>query len=327
MPISSLAQSEPPQAKRTTSIVGIPDNRVPTSASIPAIVIGPRGLERDGLVGILNQNGYAILDSVEAVSDIRPGSLPALIILSEFGQEQIEAGLIPVVQSRFPAARIVALTDEADPSVPRYLLQMGTQACLNRSTQPIALIRSLNVVMGGNIVISTDAASHLTGGTGGNQTPPADDLHHACREFAGHPVGSLPPRDRGSDLSVRRALEQVHRPGTADLRGDREDPRQERPAEDQRQQPHPGGGLGLETRCPEGRLPAQRQGGLTRSGRDRTICMHDCLSPSGRPNASVALFAPEAAIRSKGMTGRFWIRTRSSRPRLSCSRENSSRVE
>ncbi len=172
MPISSLAQSEPPQAKRTTSIVGIPDNRVPTSASIPAIVIGPRGLERDGLVGILNQNGYAILDSVEAVCDIRPGSLPALIILSEFGQEQIEAGLIPVVQSRFPAARIVALTDEADPSVPRYLLQMGTQACLNRSTRPIALIRSLNVVMGGNIVISTDAASHLTGGTGGNQPPP-----------------------------------------------------------------------------------------------------------------------------------------------------------
>ena len=171
MSLSVTAASEPLKSDFIPSLIGRPDGRMPSLASIPAIIIGPRGLERDGLVGILNQNGYSILDSIDDISDMSPGHLPALVILTDFGPEQMEAALVPVVQSHFPQARIVALTAETDPAVPRYLLQMGIQACLNRSAQPIALIRSLNVVMGGNIVISIDAASHLTGGAYGFPKP------------------------------------------------------------------------------------------------------------------------------------------------------------
>ena len=266
MPLSITASSEPPQSDFLPSMIVGPDSLTSATTTIPAIVIGPRGLERDGLVGILNQNGYSVLDSIDDIADLQIGYMPGLIILSEFGQDEIEGALVPLVQSHFPTARIVALTAETDPAVPRYLLQRGIQACLNRSAQPIALIRSLNVVMGGNIVISIGAASHLTGGSNGFPRPALMRFAKGVETAPRSGIGSLASRDRSPRLLVDRAFQQVDRPGIADLRGDGEDPRQERLEKDQCQQPDPGGGLGFETRHPDGRLPPERPGRVTRTG-------------------------------------------------------------
>ena len=230
MPLSINASSEPPQSDFLPSMIVGPDSLTSATTTIPAIVIGPRGLERDGLVGILNQNGYSVLDSIDDIADLQIGYMPELIILSEFGQDEIEGALVPLVQSHFPTARIVALTAETDPAVPRYLLQRGIQACLNRSAQPIALIRSLNVVMGGNIVISIGAASHLTVGSNGFPRPAlmrfakgvetapaaASDLSHreievlACLS-TGHSNKSIARELRISEATVKIHVKNVLR--------------------------------------------------------------------------------------------------------------------
>ena len=212
MPLSITASSEPPQSDFLPSMIVGPDSLTSATTTIPAIVIGPRGLERDGLVGILNQNGYSVLDSIDDIADLQIGYMPGLIILSEFGQDEIEGALVPLVQSHFPTARIVALTAETDPAVPRYLLQRGIQACLNRSAQPIALIRSPE---------RRDGRQHrdlhrcrLASDRGQQRLPEAGShaVRQGRRDGARSGIGSLASRDRSPRLLVDRAFQQVDRP-------------------------------------------------------------------------------------------------------------------
>ena len=266
MPLSITASSEPPQSDFLPSMIVGPDSLTSATTTIPAIVIGPRGLERDGLVGILNQNGYSVLDSIDDIADLQIGYMPGLIILSEFGQDEIEGALVPLVQSHFPTARIVTLTAETDPAVPRYLLQRGIQACLNRSAQPIALIRSLNVVMGGNIVISIGAASHLTGGSNGFPRPALMRFAKGVETAPAAASDSLASRDRSPRLLVDRAFQQVDRPGIADLRGDGEDPRQERLEKRSMSATGPRRRSGFRNTAPRRSAAAGTAGRVTRTG-------------------------------------------------------------
>jgi two-component system, NarL family, nitrate/nitrite response regulator NarL len=132
---------------------------------IATLLLGSAGLARDGLVQILDAHGYTVLDGFETVADLDPACDPALVLLSDFGTAQVTDGTIGLLRSLFPQARIVVLTDMRDPATFRAALETGAQACLDRITGPDALIKSLNVVMRGNVVMPMHAVAHLGDGT------------------------------------------------------------------------------------------------------------------------------------------------------------------
>lgn len=146
-----------------TTRIPMPARPLPGTPTIGTLLIGTAGLSRDGLVRILDAHGYAVLDGYETMAEIDPASDPALVLLSDFGAAQVADGTIGLLRSMFPRARIVVLTDMRDPATFRSALKMGAQACLDRVTRPEALIKSLNVVMRGNIVMPMDAVPHLGG--------------------------------------------------------------------------------------------------------------------------------------------------------------------
>ncbi len=150
-------------AGQGTTRVPMPVRPLPGASTIATLLIGSAGLSRDGLIRILDAHGYAVLDSFETIAEIEPGCDPALVLLSDFGPAQVADGTIGLLRSMFPQARIVVLTDMRDPATFRYALEMGAQACLDHVTRPAALIKSLNVVMRGNIVMPMDAVPHLGG--------------------------------------------------------------------------------------------------------------------------------------------------------------------
>lgn len=157
----------------------------PGATTITTLLIGAAGLSRDGLVRILDAHGYAVLDSLETAAEIDPGSDPALVLLTDFGPAQMADGTIGLLRSMFPRARIVVLTDMRDPTTFRYALEMGAQACLDHVTRPVALIKSLNVVMRGNIVMPMGAVPHLGG-----------DGAQAVRFSVQNPGAEMPPGAR-----------------------------------------------------------------------------------------------------------------------------------
>lgn len=146
-----------------TTRVPMPLRPLTGASTIATLLLGSAGLSRDGLIRILDAHGYAVLDSYETIAEIEPGIDPALVLLSDFGPAQVADGTIGLLRSMFPQARIVVLTDMRDPATFRYALEMGAQACLDHVTRPAALIKSLNVVMRGNIVMPMDAVPHLGG--------------------------------------------------------------------------------------------------------------------------------------------------------------------
>lgn len=201
----------------------------PGATTITTLLIGAAGLSRDGLVRILDAHGYAVLDSLETAAEIDPGSDPALVLLTDFGPAQMADGTIGLLRSMFPRARIVVLTDMRDPTTFRYALEMGAQACLDHVTRPVALIKSLNVVMRGNIVMPMGAVPHL-GGDGAQAV--RFSVQNAGAEM---PPGAraLQPGDRDPVLPRGRPVEQADRAPLRHRRGDGEDPREGHPAQDQ----------------------------------------------------------------------------------------------
>ena len=131
--------------------------------TVATLLLGPAGPFRDDLVRILDAHGYAVLDSHETLAQVDPGCEPALVLLSDFGAAQVAEGTIGLLRTMFPQARIVALTDMRDPATFRDALERGAQACLDHVTGSAALIKALNVVMGGNIVLPMDAVPYLGG--------------------------------------------------------------------------------------------------------------------------------------------------------------------
>jgi two-component system, NarL family, nitrate/nitrite response regulator NarL len=150
-------------AGRAANRAPMPVRSVSGARPIATLLLGSAGLSRDGLVRILDAHGYAVLDGFETVADLDPACDPALVLLSDFGAAQVADGTIGLLRSMFPQARIVVLTDMGDPTTFRAALKTGAQACLDRVTGPDALIKSLNVVMRGNIVMPMHAVPHLGG--------------------------------------------------------------------------------------------------------------------------------------------------------------------
>lgn len=155
-----------PAAIETAAVSGLSGMMAPRSLAkwgVATILVGKSGLARDGLSCMLDAHGYPVADAIETLAVFDPHLEPALVLLTEFGPEQVRAGVIQSVKALAPQARIVVLTSTDDPAVLRHTLQSGVEACLDQQTRPSALIKSLNVVMLGNIVMSMRAVPYLAG--------------------------------------------------------------------------------------------------------------------------------------------------------------------
>ncbi|ACL60455.1 LuxR C-terminal-related transcriptional regulator [Methylobacterium nodulans] len=137
--------------------------------SVATILIGPNGLYQDSLTSILEENGYLVVDAIGSLAEFDPTLEPELILLSEFGWGEITREVIPHLRRMAPKARIAILAEPSDGTALRELLEMGVQACLDVLMQPEALVKSLNVIMQGNIVMPMGVVPHL--GRSGTKAP------------------------------------------------------------------------------------------------------------------------------------------------------------
>ncbi|MFE1601571.1 LuxR C-terminal-related transcriptional regulator [Methylobacterium sp. ID0610] len=129
--------------------------------SVATVLIGQNGLYLDGLTSILEENGYLVVDSIGSIAEFDPSLEPELILLSEWGWDESPREVIPRLRGLAPRARIAILAEPSDATTLREWLAMGVRACLDVLTQPEALVKSLNVVMQGNIVMPMGVVPHL----------------------------------------------------------------------------------------------------------------------------------------------------------------------
>jgi two-component system nitrate/nitrite response regulator NarL len=128
---------------------------------VATVLIGPSGLYQDGLISILEENGYLAVDALGSVEEFDPDSQPELILLTEFAWSEEMREAIPQLRRMAPKARIAILAEPSDGTMLRSLLDLGVQACLGYLTQPETLIKSLNVIMSGNIVMPMEVVPYL----------------------------------------------------------------------------------------------------------------------------------------------------------------------
>ncbi len=155
-----------PSVLENAAVAGLSGMMAPRSLAkwgVTTVLLGRSGLARDGLSCMLDAHGYPVADAIETLAVFDPLMEPGLVLLTEFGEEQVRTDVIRSVKVLAPQARIVVLTATDDPAVLRHALQAGVQACLDQQTRPGALIKSLNVVMLGNAVMSMRALPYLAG--------------------------------------------------------------------------------------------------------------------------------------------------------------------
>ena len=128
--------------------------RLPTIA-----LVDKRGLVRDGLTQILKRGNLRNISSFSSVKDLLEGGLqptPTLVLLGSREPSEEMCSEIRACARAFPDARIVILADSNDPKHVLTAFKAGAKAYLADVISGDALIRSLDlVVMGEDLLSST----------------------------------------------------------------------------------------------------------------------------------------------------------------------------
>ena len=130
---------------------------------LPTIaLVDKRGLVRDGLTQILKRGhlrNISSFSSVQELVDLGSESAPTLVVLGSGEPSDQTCNEVRACARAFPDARIVILADSNDPKHVLTAFKAGARAYLADVISGQALIRSLDlVVMGENLLSSTTFA-------------------------------------------------------------------------------------------------------------------------------------------------------------------------
>jgi len=148
---------------------------------IQTIVIDPSTLSREGLSGLLQAAGFppsVRLDRLDRIDELGlPADLNAIFMVDFGSHPAVAADQVRSLRKRFPASRVVVLTEQYELRHLSSVLQAGASAYLVKTSSCDALVKSLSLVMLGEPVFPAAALSMIFGEQRDAPTQNADDSH------------------------------------------------------------------------------------------------------------------------------------------------------
>jgi two-component system nitrate/nitrite response regulator NarL len=125
------------------------------------VLVDQRALFREALAGLLSKARYSAIESVACIADV-PEDLPAdlLFIVNADACQGTADGLVPrdvaTLRQQYPHAHLVVLGPCVDPRDVMAALQAGADAYILDTLTPDALVKSLELIMLGAMVLPAE---------------------------------------------------------------------------------------------------------------------------------------------------------------------------
>jgi DNA-binding NarL/FixJ family response regulator len=132
---------------------------------VATALLEPCALFREGLARILAGTSFRVAASASSIETLQfsaPESRPALIIIGEDGAGTLRTQ-VAHLRNEFPSAHIAVLADDLDLENFKAVFRAGANAYLLKALTADALVKSLDLLMMGGVVIPDAVLSALCG--------------------------------------------------------------------------------------------------------------------------------------------------------------------
>lgn len=157
---------------------------------IGTVVVGSNALLREGLARILNTAGFRVLVSASAIDDPILNSLPReqsiLLIIDVSDHFDAALGQIESLRKRYPAGRVVMLTQQQQIPEMVSAFRMGANAYLVKVATSDTFIKSLELVMLGMTLFPSEMLTFISGRQDRSRNGAAGHAVHAARDENEH---------------------------------------------------------------------------------------------------------------------------------------------
>jgi two-component system nitrate/nitrite response regulator NarL len=157
---------------------------------IGTVVVGSNALLREGLARILNAAGFRVLVSASAINDSVLNSLPReqsiLLIIDVSDHFDAALGQIESLRKRYPAGRVVMLTQQQQIPEMVSAFRMGANAYLVKVATSDIFIKSLELVMLGMTLFPLEGLTFISGRQDRSRNGAAGHAVHAARDENEH---------------------------------------------------------------------------------------------------------------------------------------------
>jgi len=132
---------------------------------VETLLVESHGLFREGLRRILADTTYRLSASTATLDEIHPmleaGSDVRLLIVDGDHDHEATCGQIRSLKEQNPSLRIVMLVERCDRGPMLAAIEAGASAYIAKSTSPEALVKMLDLVMLGEVIVPGAVLSHL----------------------------------------------------------------------------------------------------------------------------------------------------------------------
>jgi two-component system nitrate/nitrite response regulator NarL len=153
---------------------------------IGTVVVGPSALLREGLARILKPAGFRVLVSASGIDDPVLNSLPQeqsiLLIIDVRDHFNAALGQIESFRKRYPAGRVVMLTQQQQMTEMVSAFRMGANAYLVTVATSDTFIKSLELVMLGMTFFPSEMLTFISGRQDRSRNGAGGHAVHAARD-------------------------------------------------------------------------------------------------------------------------------------------------
>jgi two-component system nitrate/nitrite response regulator NarL len=128
---------------------------------VATCILSETTLFRDGLARILARSSFRVVAQVSAdkLPKLQGAKAPKLFVVAFEGSLPRELGILDVIQRGYPEAHIVVVASHASPDEIGRAFRSGARGFVASSISSDALLKCLEVVIGGGTVLQGDASA------------------------------------------------------------------------------------------------------------------------------------------------------------------------
>jgi two-component system nitrate/nitrite response regulator NarL len=182
----------------------------PLDSSPSVLLAHNEQLVREAIARILQQAGSEVLDQTDAIDQLQQRVRqrnPDLLLLDwELVEGKIDT--LYALAREFPNSRIVILSPAQPPSLVSTLLEAGARGCLSRNLSSEELVKSLNMISKGDIIVSRGIVEQLVQGNDPEEL--FSSLSERQREVISLVVNGMTNREIASTLVITENTVKVH---------------------------------------------------------------------------------------------------------------------
>jgi two-component system, NarL family, nitrate/nitrite response regulator NarL len=132
----------------------------------PTVLVGPRTLILEGITRILSPTRFRVVASASSIDDLSSELLPkdeSLLLIIDAGDNPVASiEQIKLFKERYPTGRIAVLADRCQSSEVMCAYRAGANAYLVKVSACNVLIKSLELVMLGETIVSPAILSSIS---------------------------------------------------------------------------------------------------------------------------------------------------------------------